>query len=326
MEYAATMPRRRRLLQSLTALTVALIASAAPVSQPRAPELQVETLGSHRELAGRLQRVDPEHLRNVVRLIGLDDPGEPIRVVLAPEDSQVAGATAPWIAGFARSSDEIIVLFPSRSARYPHDSLEAVLHHEVAHVLIHRAARGRAVPRWFDEGLATVAERSWTFEDRRQLAWALAAGAPPTMDGLDQMFQQGPGQAGRAYALSGAIVRDIIDRHGIEAPARILAGLGEGASFEVAFEVATGQSLIHAERAFHAQVATWERWIPLLTSPFVLWTATTFLALYAIRVGRWRRAERRQRWEEAEQEEKELTNEPEPGASWKASGEGGERD
>jgi hypothetical protein len=293
----------RRLAQSLIALTVALIGAAAAGSQPRAPELQVETLGSRPEIAGRLQRVDAEHLRTIVRLVGLDDPGEPVRVVLAPEDSQVARATPPWIAGFARSSDEIVVLFPSRSTRYPHDSLEAVLHHEIAHVLIHRAARGQPVPRWFDEGLATAAERSWTFEDRRQLAWALAAGAPSTMAGLDVMFQQGAGQAARAYALSGAFVRDIIDRHGIGAPARILSRLAEGAPFEDAFETATGQPLVHAERAFHAQVATWERWIPLLTSPYVLWTVTTLLALYAIRVGRWRRAERRRRWDDEELED-----------------------
>jgi hypothetical protein len=314
IEYAPGMPRRCRLVESLIALTVVLDAAAAP-AQPRAPELQIDTLGSRPEIAGRIARVDPEHLRTIVRLVGLDDPGGPIRVVLAPEDSQVARATPAWIAGFARSSDEIIVLFPSRSARYPHDSLEAVLHHEIAHVLIHRAAQGQPVPRWFDEGLATVAERSRTFEDRRQLAWALAAGTPARMAGLDEMFQQGAGAAARAYALSGAFVREIIDRHGIEAPAEILSRLGERDTIEEAFENGTGESLVHAERAFQAQVTTWERWIPLVTSPFVLWTATTLLALYAIRIGRWRRAERRRQWAEEDEIEIEGPEVEEPAAT-----------
>ncbi len=51
---------------------------------------------------------------------------------------------------------------------------------------------------------------------------------------------------------------------------------------------------------FYADVATWERWIPLLTSPFVLWTATSALALYAIWMARRRRAERRRLWDRQE--------------------------
>ena len=71
---------------------------------------------------------------------------------------------SPWTAGFAIGNDGLIVLFPARSPRYPHDTLEDVLRHEVAHVLIDRAARGQRVPRWFHEGLAIVVERPWRLE------------------------------------------------------------------------------------------------------------------------------------------------------------------
>jgi hypothetical protein len=135
------------------------------------------------------------------------------------------------------------------------------------------------------------------------------------MAGLNEMFQQGAGAAARAYALSGAFVREIIDRHGIEAPAEILSRLGERDTIEEAFENGTGESLVHAERAFQAQVTTWERWIPLVTSPFVLWTATTLLALYAIRIGRWRRAERRRQWAEEDEIEIEGPEVEEPAAT-----------
>jgi hypothetical protein len=48
----------------------------------------------------------------------------------------------PWIAGFASNGegpekkDEMVVLFPARTPSYPNSSLEDVLRHEVAHVLI----------------------------------------------------------------------------------------------------------------------------------------------------------------------------------------------
>jgi hypothetical protein len=294
---------------AVLALVTAVVANA----QPGVPQLAVESIGERPDLEARLSRFDAAHLRTIVRLVGLEDPGEPIRVVLVPEDTEAARAAPSWVAGFANGSSSTVVLFPSRSPRYPHDSLEAVLHHELAHVLIHRAARGQPVPRWFDEGLSTVAERAWTFEDRRQLAWALAAGDPIAMRTLDAAFRQGPPEATRAYALASAFVRDIIDRHGIEAPARILDLLAEGKPFDDAFEVTAGVALDDAEAAFFRQITAWERWIPLLTSPFVLWTATTLLALYAIFIARRRRAERRRRWEEQEATESADTPEQNPG-------------
>ena len=60
-------------------------------------------------------------------------PAAPIQVVLADERSTVAREPSPWTAGFAISNAGLIVLFPSRSPVYPHDTLEDVLRHEVAH-------------------------------------------------------------------------------------------------------------------------------------------------------------------------------------------------
>jgi hypothetical protein len=296
---------RRPALLILATLLLATPASA----QPRAPELRFETLGRVSATAP----ADAEHLRTIVRLVGLDHPGDPIRVVLASEETDIAQSTPAWIAGLAHGPSDSVLLFPSRAPRYPHDSLPAVLHHEIAHILIYRAARGRPVPRWFNEGLATLAERAWSFEDRRMLAWAMAARTPPRMHALEVRFQEGPDAAEQAYALSFAFVRSIVERHGIEAPAAILDQLARGTPFDTAFERVARESLDEAERRFHAEIGTWERWIPLLTSPFVLWIAVSVLALLAIVVSRVRRAERRRRWDEEEEPEAQIDDSTE---SW----------
>ena len=244
--------------------------------------------------------VDHDHVKRIVKLIGLTDPGGPIRVVIVPERSEIATGTPLWIAGVAYSEKSTVLLFPARSPRYPHDSLADVLHHEIAHVLIYRAAHGNDVPRWFNEGLASVSERVWSAEDRRQLAWALATGSRIRMAEVNDAFGGGPGHAEAAYALGSAFVRNIIDEHGVEAPAIILAGVADGLSFDRAFERATGIRLTDAERNFSQDVTSWERWIPLITSPFVLWALTTLLALYALVMFRVRRAEKRRVWEEEE--------------------------
>src|SRR5437762_9236278 len=151
----------------LTVLCAALLALAVPSSSaPSAvPQLTIE---APPELAGaraRLQSFDPSRLRGVMQLLRMSDPGPAIRVVLASDTSDWAHQVPSSIAGFAVGNDNLVVLFPSRSPTYPQDSLEDVLHHEVAHVLISRAANGRPVPRWFDEGLAMAAERTWSLLD-----------------------------------------------------------------------------------------------------------------------------------------------------------------
>jgi hypothetical protein len=288
----------------LTACAIAAylvaVQAAGAARLPAPPALQFETLDSRPADEPRLRRLDRDKLRTIVQLVGLEDPGPPIRVMLAPEDSELARATSSWIAGLAHGVTSTIVLFPSRSLQYPHDSLEAVLRHELAHILIVRAADGQAVPRWFNEGLAVVAERAWHFEDRWQLEWALISADQLRMDEVNDLFQAGSSGAGQAYALASAFVRHIIETQGSDVPARILAAVANGVPFEVAFEQATGRSLVEAERSFHVELTSWTRQLPLLTSPFVLWMIVTLLALSAIYVRGRRSAERRRKWTEEE--------------------------
>ena len=279
-------------------ISMLVIGSSAAAAAQTVPELRFENPDG--TTSGLPIAVDRDHLQRIVKLTGLTDPGEPIRVVAVPERSEIASATPQWIAGVAYSEKSTVLLFPARSPRYPHDSLADVLHHEIAHVLIHRAAHGNDVPRWFNEGLASVSERVWNAEDRRQLAWALATSSRIRMVEVNDAFGGGPGRAEAAYALGSAFVRKVIDEHGIEAPAMILAGIAAGLPFDRAFERATGVRFADAERNFSRDVTSWERWIPLATSPFVLWTAITLLALYALVLFRVRRAEKRRRWEEEE--------------------------
>src|SRR5438876_949812 len=81
-----------------------------------------------------------------------------IRVICAPENCELARHTLPWISGVAVGESSLIVIVPSRSPAYPDNTIEDVVRHEVAHVLILRATGGYAIPRWFNEGLAMEVE------------------------------------------------------------------------------------------------------------------------------------------------------------------------
>jgi hypothetical protein len=194
-------------------------------------------------------------------------------------------------------------VFPGRVRSYPDRNLRTLIHHEVAHVLVAQATGGRAVPRWFNEGVATVAAREWGLEDRARFAAAVLGGAAASTADLDRAFSGGDNEVRRAYALSAAFVRFIQQRWGALAPAEILRGVGRGLEFEQSFLMTTGARLSEAEHIFFKKDAFWNTWVPFLTSTGALWMAVTVLALVAIHRRRARSRAMIEKWEAEEEDE-----------------------
>jgi len=310
------LPRRavRRALPALVA--VLLAASAAPgaeVEPPPAPGLIVEAPAELAAYARRLEDFDERRLTGAMRLAGLDEPGAPIRVVLVPEGAETARRAPPWVAGYAVGAAGPVVLFPARANAYPYDSFEELVQHEVAHVLVERAARGAPVPRWLHEGIAMTAGEAWGLEDRTRFAIAAARRERVPLDRLDRRFGGGAADAATAYAVAGGFVNFLLRRHGPAVTGDVLAGLARGLDVEAAFREASGESLAAAEAAFWKRTTLWHRWVPLLTSSTALWIGVTLLVLWAVRRRRAKSAAIEERWA---REEAWLRAEP-------ARGEGG---
>lgn len=289
---------RRAALTALLCVAVPLaIGLAARQSPVRLPELSVVATPELTPAARRLERLDLRTLATVMRVVGLTDAGPPITVMVAPEDAPVAATTPSWVAGFADSTRGVIVIFPARTPSYPYDSMEALLRHEVAHILIGRAAPRAVIPRWFHEGLAMALERTWSLRDRSELALALIGGRR-SLASLEDDFTSET-RVARAYGVAGAFVRDLLSRHGSDFPARLLAALDGGATFDAAFAAATAMTLGEAERRFW-QDGWWYRVVPLLTSSLALWIAVVALAIVARRRRAEHRRARHARWEAEE--------------------------
>jgi hypothetical protein len=289
-------------------LLVFILTAQVAAQQP--PALTIDAPPELRAARARLESYDLRTLSDIVRLVGLDAPGAPVRVVLADDASEWARRVSPWTAGLAIGSTDLIVLFPTRSPVYPHDSLEDVLRHEVAHVLIDRAAGGRPVPRWFHEGLAVAAERPWGLEDRSRLAWELLRGPRLTLDQIDGLFSGGQAAQARAYALAAAVVRDLMREHGSRAPADILRGLASGRTFDDAIQSAALRPLPAIEAEFWSRQRRWTVWIPIATSTTVVWLGVLVLAALAVRRRRQRAERIRRRWAEEEVRERESSSGP----------------
>jgi hypothetical protein len=216
----------------------------------------------------------------------MTEPGLPIHVALVTEASDVARSSPPWIAGF--TIRDAVVVFPARSPSYPNDTVEDVLRHELAHATIWRVSRGNPIPRWFNEGLAMAAERERGFQDQTQLLYQLVSGPRTTLDEIDRLFDGNQSQQTRAYALSGAIVHDLLERRGPASGGEVVQEVGTGIPFESAFARVFGTSATTAEFEFWQRQRIWTNWVPILTSTATLWLAITLLALVAI-YRRWRK-------------------------------------
>ncbi len=285
-------------MRRLALLFFLLLPALAAAQRP--PELIVQAPPSLERAAAKVRAVEPGRLLDAMRLVGLEDPGPPIQVLLGPEGSDLA-MVPPWVSGYAFGEEGVIVLLPARAPSYPDSSLEELLRHEVAHVLVARAAGGQPLPRWFHEGLAMIAGLSWGLDDRSQLTLTLVGDSEVSLEQLEREFRGERGAVRGAYAMAGAFVNDLLRRHGDDAAARILAEVARGLSFEDAFQRATGTSLAEAERVFWQRQTLWYRWVPLLTSSVTLWLLITLLAIWAMGKRRARDAALRRMWEEEEE-------------------------
>jgi hypothetical protein len=267
----------------------------------RAQRLAVEAPASLQPVAERLRSLDPVQIEGAARLVGLEESGAPIRVVLAAEGSAEALSAPSWVAGYALPERGVVVLLPARSPRYPDSSLEDLLRHEVAHVLVARASAFRPLPRWFHEGVAMIAGLAWGLEEQSRLAATLLRSGEVPMAVVDHRFAGGEGEVRSAYTLAGAFVRDLLRQHGREVVGAILANVAAGLSFEEAFARSTGTPLGAAESDFWERQTFWYRWVPFLSSSVVLWLLITLLALWAMKRRRARDAARLAAWEAQEE-------------------------
>jgi hypothetical protein len=231
--------------------------------------------------ANRLTAASHPWIASVMDLVGISDAGPPIRVLFAPESSPLARRVPLWVSGYTDGVSGVVVLLPERTPSYPDGGLEEVLAHEVAHVLIYRASAGRRIPRWFNEGVAMLAGRSWRLRDQTQLALGLVSGDKVPLFRLDDLFEGDRWQVERAYALSGALVQDLLDRYGTGLPSALFSRVAQGLPFDEALRRTTGATLIDVGESFWARQSVLKRWLPVITSTAVLWFGITLLAVVA---------------------------------------------
>ena len=146
------------------------------------------------------------------------------------------------------------------------DYLETTITHEVTHVVFHDATdnpfHGPAT--WFNEGLATWAERQAADAQHQTVAGAASGGGLLAFDAITDQFPIGGQAAGLAYAEGATMIQLIIDRYGRTAVARIAAAWRAGASDATALQAGAG---VPAEQLYAEYFASFGVAAPQRVSP-----------------------------------------------------------
>jgi len=259
--------------------------------------LQIEAPPELAAARMRLESLPRETFSDIAQFLGATESQPAIHVLLVPESSELARNVSPWISGFAAGESRLVVLFPARSPGYRDQTLEDVLRHEIAHVLIARAAAPSHVPRWFDEGLAMEVERQRRWQDQTELFYQLVTGGETDLQRLDGLFRGGQNDQTRAYALAGAFVHDLLSAQGPDAVKQILMMMHSGMDFDRAFSTVTSRSPTQAEADFWRRQRIWTSWVPVISSNTTMYLGVTLLALLAIYIRRRRNRELQEQWE-----------------------------
>lgn len=220
--------------------------------------------------------------------LGLRDLGE-LRLVIAG-DSQAfrevtRGRLPGWGAGAAFPGGRTIVL------RADAGDVMGTLRHELAHLALHQAVRGR-VPLWFDEGYATMASGQWDLFDRLGLNLAVARGRVPGLKALDGELRASEQSADAAYALAATAVMDLARRNPSGTLDPLFQQLTAGVRFEDAVIATTGLSLDRFDEAWRKGVRARFGLVTWMLGTGI-WLAMALLVLVGYDVRRRRDAPRR---------------------------------
>ena len=186
-------------------------------------------------------------------------PTEPINIYFYGSNSDLAGALPPnsaeWIGGQAYPALNLIlagVRPDSGAAR----EVRRMIPHELSHIVLHQATKNpyNTPPTWLDEGLAVHAQETPDSRFPGLIRDAVRANRLIPLRALNSSFPLDPNEAVLSYAQSASVVEFILDRHGPDRAAALVAVFREGVSYDEAVQRALGVTIEELD-------AQWRDWL-----------------------------------------------------------------
>ena len=220
---------------------------------------------------------------------------EHVTVRVAPtvaDMARLAPADAPppaYASGVAYHGIHLVLLSMMAPRGGDAVDLDEVFRHELAHVALEDAVRGRHVPVWFNEGLAIHLSGEHK-TDRLQTMWnATLSGTLIPLQDLDRSFPSENAQVTIAYAQSADFMRFLLRKSDRLRFTSMIERVRDGETFERAIAAAYGSDLRKLEYEWRSDAERRYSIIPVLTGGGLIWVVVIG-ALVAAYVRRRRRS------------------------------------
>lgn len=212
----------------------------------------------------------PEIRRNLESRLGWDLGYRSEIMIVKDREAFVEMGAGGYAVAFAVPRRGLIVMDNSR-VRIDPFSLEPILTHELAHLILHRHIPEDALPRWLDEGVAQwvsggTAEIALMEGAGPRLKQAVLSGRWVSFRSLAGRFPADDPALSLAYEQSRSFVEFIVQRYGSEGLLRILGGLRDGKRIEAAVEEAVSVSFGELEAAWRDHLKRRVTWIVYLSN------------------------------------------------------------
>ncbi len=268
-------------------------AAAQNAENSQAFELRVALHDVDDERRAPLEKISREAVESVQAYLAqpfagrldLDFVGSEEAFANVMKEHGVRGWDERWLAGLALlEQHRIIVAVNGTRALTTRETLE----HELVHAGLHQSGMGQWLPRWYQEGVATLLAGEATWERMRDMAGAAPLGQLANLDALNQGFAGSQVAVERAYAMSAGFLRFCTQRAGGQhTVGQLQQRLRQGIGFDSAFALTFGGRPDALYAAYAEQVqASASSWAMLLSDTTV-WSLVSLLALFSM-VQAWR--------------------------------------
>ncbi len=171
-------------------------------------------------------------------------------------------------------------------------SLDELLAHEYAHLVLAHNTGLFSAPRWFDEGLAMLVSMEWSWSDNLAMSKAAVFGQLIDLGDIEKVNRFNEGKAHVAYAEAYLAVTFLIDTYDREAIGRFVETIAGGGSAEEAIWAATGSTGQEFEQDFRLHLNRRFNIISLFMDTIFFWLGLSVLVV----IGGWLRFRKRRRY------------------------------
>ncbi len=179
-------------------------------------------------------------------------------------------------------------------------SLQELLAHEYAHLVVAHRTGFYSPPRWLDEGMAMLVSTEWSWSDNLAMSKAAVFGDFIPLRSIEQVNRFHQDKAQVAYAQSYLAVKYLFDEYGVNAVNVFLDEIAKGSSIDAALVASTGSNYGEYEEEYRQYLRSHYNLVTLFTDTMYFWLALAVIVVIGAFLQFLKRRKYYKKWEEQE--------------------------